>query len=55
MPAAKTLHYNPPTQGYFTRCGIRFKERIEWRKDLADVTCNNCIRLETQKPSEVIA
>lgn len=55
MPAAKTLHYNPPTQGFKTRCGIRFKEGIEWRKDIKDVSCNNCIRLEALKPSEAIA
>lgn len=54
MPKAPTLHYNPPTQGYDTRCGLPL-HKVPWRKDLKDCTCNNCIRLERQKPSEVIA
>lgn len=54
MPAADTLHYNPPTQGFKTRCGLPLHDH-EWRKDINDVNCNNCIRFERQKPSEAIA
>lgn len=54
MPAEPTLHFNPPTQAYMTRCGLPLATH-PWRKDIKDVTCNNCIRFEKQKPSEVIA
>lgn len=45
MPAAKTLHYNPPAVNRKTRCG-RSLSMVEWRTDIADVTCNRCLMLE---------
>lgn len=46
MPAAKTLHFNPPGVRYLnkTRCG-RILRMVEWRLDIADITCNRCLQL----------
>ena len=54
MPTSLTVHYNPPNQGYKTRCGLPLRTH-EHRKDIKDVTCNNCIRCEGQSPTEPIA
>lgn len=47
-------HYNPPTQGLRTRCGLLLR-KVLWTSDLRDTECNNCLRYEAQKPTEPIA
>lgn len=46
MPAEKTIHWNPPTAYEVrfrqkTRCGLKL-EKVEWRHDINDTTCNKC-------------
>lgn len=42
------IHYNPPGSDTRTPCG-RPLRRVEHRPDLADVTCNSCLRI-ARKP-----
>ena len=44
MPASPTLHYNTPKNDNKTRCGRKLN-KVQWRTDIKDVTCNRCLQL----------
>jgi hypothetical protein len=46
MPTSRTIHLNPVNTKNKTRCGRTLGRYVSWRTDIADVTCNNCIKLD---------
>lgn len=44
MPSSPTLHYNTPLNDNKTRCGRKLN-KVQWRTDIKDVTCNRCLQL----------
>jgi hypothetical protein len=44
VPAIRAIHWNTPKADGKTRCG-RPLEKVTWREDVKDVTCDRCLDL----------
>lgn len=44
----EAIHLNPPGASGLARCGRKLA-KVMHREDIADVTCNQCLRLEAHR------